>query len=360
MNCYIHIPFCAAKCGYCAFYSEAGAAPSAHDRFLDRLEQQLAQAGLPELSTLYIGGGTPTLPDAARLRRLIAMLRRYLSFAPGCERSIEANPETLTAEKVAILREFFTRISLGVQSFNAKLRANIGRRCGDAALQNALELVRQAAFPHWNCDLIYAIPGQTPADWRHDLTTAAQSGADHLSCYSLTPEPDAAMGREFTPDDEREAEMFELADQVLRQYGIARYEISNYAWPGAECRHNLNVWRGGRLAGFGPAAADFDGKVRHIEPASLEAWLAGTPPEADAIPWARRLNEIFAVNLRTVAGWERRMWEALPGADSWENRRRLAEKAAAHCPGAWRITPERIGLSARGLLFWNEIAQELL
>ena len=133
MNCYIHVPFCAVKCGYCAFYSEAGADPSWHDRFLDHLERQLAEADLPELTTLYLGGGTPTLLDAARLRRLAEMLEKHLRFADGAERSIEANPETLTAEKVDVLQGFFTRISVGIQSFNAESRRRIGRKCGDQA-----------------------------------------------------------------------------------------------------------------------------------------------------------------------------------------------------------------------------------
>ncbi|MCI5779201.1 MAG: radical SAM family heme chaperone HemW [Lentisphaeria bacterium] len=360
MNCYIHVPFCAAKCGYCAFYSEVCAASPRHDRFLEHLEFHLSRARLPEVTTLYLGGGTPTLLDAARLRQLIEILQTHLRFAADAERSVEANPETLTAEKIELLRNFFTRISLGVQSFDGELRRRIGRKCGDAALLRALKRVREAQFPHWNCDLIYAIPGQTPEEWRRDLIAAAESGADHVSCYSLTPEPEAALGSDFREDDEREAEMFALAETVLRPYGIERYEISNYARPGAECRHNLNVWRGEKLAGFGPSAADFDGRVRHREPASLDAWLNGAAPEADEIPWTRRLNEIFAVNLRTVAGWTDRMWAALPGADRWEERLKIAEKVKKIRPGMLTITPKRIKLSATGLLFWNDVAQEIL
>ena len=164
----------------------------------------------------------------------------------------------------------------------------------------------------------------------------------------------------FREDDEREAAMFALAETTLRPYGIERYEISNYARPGAECRHNLNVWRGEKLAGFGPSAADFDGRSRHIEPASLDAWLNGTAPETDEIPWAQRLNEIFAVNLRTVAGWEKARWEALPGADRWEERLKIAEKVEKICPGMLTIAPKRIKLSETGLLFWNDVAQEIL
>lgn len=360
MNCYVHVPFCAAKCGYCAFYSEPGCDPTLYDRYLDCMESHLRRAKLSEVSTLYVGGGTPTALDAKRLRRLVGILRDTLDLATDAEVSVEANPESLTPEKVGILREFFTRISLGVQSFNSEFRRRIGRRCTDAALHAALEWVRQAGFPHWNCDLMYALPGQNPDDWRGDLRLAAESGVDHISCYSLTPEPGAAMGANFHTDDAVEAEMFQLAGDVLAGYGIPRYEISNYARPGCECRHNVHVWRGEKLAGFGPSAADFDGRVRHTEPASLSAWLAGEPPEADVIPWFRRLNEIFAVNLRTVKGWSREMWERLPGADRWEERGKIAENVQKILPGTLTISPERIKLSDMGLLYWDDVAQALL
>ena len=136
-----------------------------------------------------------------------------MDFFPGAELSIEANPETLTWKKVQLLRSYFTRISVGVQSFDAVLRTSIGRRCSDQALDDALKLVKEAAFPHWNVDLMYALPGESLVNWENDLRLAAGCGADHISCYSLTPESDAVMGSEFTEDDEREAVMFEMAEK---------------------------------------------------------------------------------------------------------------------------------------------------
>lgn len=357
MNCYIHIPFCLSKCGYCAFYSETGISASGIDRYLAALENAL----LPEqISTLYIGGGTPTLLTCTQLERLIGFLRKKFSFAHDAEISIEANPETLTGEKVALLRTFFTRISLGVQSFDGELRRRIGRKCSDEGLQKALRLLREAEFPHWNCDLIYSLPDETDCQWENDLHLAAQSGADHISCYSLTPERSALLGMEFAEDDEREYKMFERAEKILSSYGIFRYEVSNYARKGAECRHNLNVWRGGLLRGYGPSAADFDGVDRHIQVESLADWLAGAPPEVDHIDTVERLNEIFAVNLRTVAGWTAELWSAVPNADSWSNRLEKAQKAALKYPDCLQISENSIKLYPGGLLYWNDIAAELL
>lgn len=362
MNCYIHVPFCRSKCGYCAFYSEAGAAPAAFRAYLERLERDLAAAELRgRCRTIYLGGGTPTLLTIEELKRLFALIETHLAPAEGCEISIEANPETLDAEKVALLRGNVTRISLGVQSFDAKLRRTLGRDCSDEAIRRALELIRGAKFPHWNIDLIYAIPGGDPAAWKNDLRRAADAGIDHLSCYSLTPEEGSRLGTRLTVDDSLACDMYEVIPEILSGYGIARYEISNYARPGAECRHNVNVWRGGKLAGFGPAAAGFDGADRTVERADLGAWLAGAEPEIDRIPAKSRFAEIFAVNLRTVGGWTPELWSLVPGADSWESRSALAAKSAENMPKTWwKISPKRIKLSDEGLVFWNTVAEALL
>ena len=357
VNGYIHVPFCAVKCGYCAFYSETGAPPDVVDAYLDRLEETV----IPErLTTLYLGGGTPTLLSAGQLERLIAILDGKFTFAPGAERSVEANPETLDADKIALLRSFFTRISLGVQSFDAALRRKIGRRCSDEVLGRALDLVCGAGFPHWNCDLIYSLPDETLSQWKADLRRVGRCGADHVSCYSLTPERSAALGGRFTVDDRAEAAMYRMAEEVLCEYGIRRYEISNYAAPGAECRHNVNVWRGGILRGYGPSAADFDGEDRHIQVESLSKWLAGVAPECDRISREKRLNEIFAVNLRTTEGWSAGSWRQVPHADEWGDRQRIAALSAGKFPGCWHISDDRVRLSAHGMMFWNDIAADLL
>ncbi|MBO5668170.1 MAG: coproporphyrinogen III oxidase family protein [Lentisphaeria bacterium] len=357
MNCYIHVPFCASKCGYCAFYSEAVPAGTLIEAYLDHLEKTV----IPErVSTLYIGGGTPTYLNVRQLERFIGILREKFTFEADAELSIEANPESLTEEKVGLLRGFFNRISLGIQSFDGQLRRRIGRKCSDEALEKAIRLIREADFLHWNCDLIYSLPDESRSDWERDLHSAAETGADHISCYSLTPERSAILGQTFEVDDEREVKMYHAAEKILSQYGIKRYEISNYARDNARCRHNMNVWRGGILRGYGPGAADFDGVDRHTEIESVTGWLKGEACSCDHIPAEARLNEIFAVNLRTIDGWTPDLWQMVPGADDWEKRQIIAAKAASTYPGCLQISASGIKLSADGLLFWNEIAAELL
>lgn len=357
MNCYIHLPFCAAKCGYCAFYSEAGVKGDVIDAYLEKLSVSIKEE---TLSTLYIGGGTPTYLSVPQLKKLLALLKEKFIFRHGAEISIEANPETLDEEKVALLRTFFTRISLGVQSFDPVLRKKIGRKCSQQALEKALDLIKSAAFPHWNCDLIYSLPDENMAAWERELHSAGALGVDHVSCYSLTPERSAILGETFSVDDERERAMYERAGEILGSYGIKRYEISNYARSGAECRHNLNVWRGGLLRGYGAAAADFDGVDRHIGVESFTEWLNDVPPETDHIPLTERLNEIFAVNLRTVDGWNKNWWAAVPHADDWSKRLEIASKTAEKFPGCLQISGNEIKLTAEGLLYWNDIAEDIL
>lgn len=361
MNYYFHIPFCRSKCGYCAFYSEPAPAPDLIDRYLDHLERQLAEHPLPPAESVYLGGGTPTLLSVPQLERLFAISERFLVPRGDCEISIEANPETMDADKVALLRGHVTRISLGVQSFSAVQRKILGRRCGDDALSRALTLIGKAGFPHWNIDLIYGIPGETAERWREDLVRAAGTGIDHLSCYSLTPEENSRLGTSFAVDDDAAEEMYEMIPDLLAPYDIRRYEISNYSRPGSECRHNLNVWRGGLLRGFGPSAAGFDGRDRMTETESLAGWLVGTPPELDHIPLPARLAEIFAVNLRTVDGWTPEFWAAVPDADPWRVRLAAVEKLRCNMPESWwKISPGRIKLSDEGLVFWNDIAEAML
>lgn len=328
------------------------------DRYLDKLESTLAGCQ-DKCETIYIGGGTPTLFDPDRLKRFTGLIYDRLQPDGDTEISIEANPETLDECKVAFLREHYTRLSMGIQSFDPGSRSRIGRRCSQEKLLEAVKLVQEAKFPHWNCDLIYSLPGQTRKMWENDLHTAASLGVDHVSCYALTPEENSALGAEFTGDDECESEFYHLAQEILAQYGIARYEISNYARSGCECRHNMNVWRGGLLRGFGPSAAGFDGVSRMIEVESLDSWLDDFPPEEDNIPHDARLNEIFAVNLRTVTGWTPQIWAKVPGCDSWENRREIAENLQKMFPEHLLNEQSRITLTETGLLFWNMIAQEL-
>jgi len=359
VNCYIHTPFCNGRCGYCAFFSDGAPTEEKVRLWLAHLCCQLDALPRNSCDTIYLGGGTPTLPGVPVLTELFC---HVLPLArEGCEISMEANPETLTAEKVAFLRERITRISLGVQSFDGELRRILGRNCSDAALENALKWIQSARFPHWNIDLIYGIPGQTPEAWRRELQHAVSLGCDHLSCYNLTPEEGARLADKMIPDEEDSVAMWKMAGAELAQAGIYRYEISNYARPGAECRHNVSVWRGGELWGLGPSAAGFDGRVRRTQVPSLDRWLAGEPPETDALSVPDRCREIFAVNLRTTSGWTPELWAQVPGAEPWAERVERTRRIAVRFPdGFLNVRPDRIFAGENGLLFWNDVAEALL
>ena len=230
----------------------------------------------------------------------------------------------------------------------------------DGSADSVTEQQSKEFWEHYQEPEIH-MPGQKGADFRHDLEEAFATGADHVSCYNLTPEEGARLSDRLIPDEEDSVKMWKKAGELAEAAGFHRYEISNYAKSGGECRHNMNVWRGGRLRGFGPSAAGFDGVRRTIEPASLAAWLRGDPPEVDEIPPEERLNEIFAVNLRTVRGWTPELWSGVPNADPWESRLAVAQRAAAETFPEWfDISPERITLTNSGLLFWNSVAETIL
>ena len=359
MNYYIHVPFCASKCGYCVFYSESAPGSDIQERYLNKLFSDLERSS-QRTSTIYIGGGTPTLFNAERLERFLETVCSRLEPDENTEISIESNPETLTSEKVAVLKKFVTRISTGIQSFSEQNRQILGRKCSSYQLEKALDLIAAADFPHWNCDLIYAVPGQDCRNWESEFDALERYPADHVSCYNLTQEEGALLSDKLVPDMETAAELEKITLERLAGRGIFQYEVSNYARPGGECQHNVNVWRGGLLRGFGPSAAGFDGTDRQSEVPSVEDWLAGAFPEVDHISVPERLNEIFAVNLRTVAGWKSQDWLAVPHHDSWQERLSLAGDVEKIYPGCFEITADSVKLTRKGLSFWDTIAEELL
>lgn len=356
-NLYIHIPFCRSKCDYCAFYSEAGR-EDLIAAYLCRLKEDIVAADLPDaIDTVYIGGGTPTLLSPQMLRELIPILPQ------AEERTIEANPETLNPEKISILADNFSRISLGVQSFDPQLRHILGRDCSQNAIENALKLIDHAQFRHWNIDLIYGIGTQTLSAWEWELEQAMNWPIDHLSCYALTREENTRLAPDAQTLDheEREADMAELTREVIHRR-LTQYEISNYACPGGECRHNLNVWHGKRYLGIGAAAASFDGKDRWNQAADIEAYINNCSAEIDILAPGERAREVFAVNLRTVEGWNSSSWREAELAVSidWTQMVEKIAIIAEKYPGLIDYGADFIRLTQRGRDFWDIIAGELI
>lgn len=327
--------------------------------YIDKLDAFLRNSSCSNFETVYIGGGTPTLLTGAELEKILKILHKYIDFNKIKEFSIESNPETLTVEKIAVMHQYgVSRLSMGVQSFAEKHRLMLGRITAQDSIENAIRLLQKNPFKHFNIDLIYGIPGQGLEDFENDLRRVYDAGCDHFSAYNLTIEEQTALaGEDFELDEDAACMMFEAAGG-FRPY--KRYEISNYSLDvNSECLHNKNVWHGGTLLGFGPSAASFDGIDRWTQVADINAFMDGTAPEIDRIPVENRMSEIFAVNLRTVAGWQKVQWEK-KFPFSWDLMLKKASDVAKLYPGLLEITEESIRLNSDGLLFWNEISMELL
>ena len=315
---YVHIPFCAHKCGYCDFASLAGSDHLA-DRYLDALGREMAGVGEPqEVDTVFIGGGTPTRLDARQLERLLAMVRAWFPLAEGGEWTVEANPGTLDAAKADVLAAGgVNRVSLGAQSFQPDLLKALERNHGPEEVPRALDLIRPR-FPFWSFDLIFGVPGSTPELWADDLETALQLGPSHLSCYGLVYEKGTALWKQERAglvrpvDEESERTMYEHTMDRLAAEGLAMYEISNFARPGHESRHNLVYWANDAYFGVGLGAARYLRGVRSSNTRDLPAYLrraeAGVPatgPTETLDPEGRARETAVLMLRRTRQGLDR-------------------------------------------------------
>jgi oxygen-independent coproporphyrinogen-3 oxidase len=315
---YIHVPFCFHKCHYCDFYSivdKQDRQGAYTDRLCEELRALAPWAG--PLRTVFVGGGTPTLLRPDLWERVLEALRGAYEFAPGHEFTVECNPETATPELMAVLAAGgVNRISIGAQSFNPTHLKTLERWHDPANVARSLELARAAGIVRQSLDLIWGIPGQTLAEWEQDLRTALSLGTSHLSCYSLTYEPGTAMtarlnrGEFAKVDEDLDADMFCLTLDTLRREGMERYEVSNFARPGAECRHNLAYWRQEDWLAAGPSASAHMAGWRWKNTPRLDDWLnfsdGGLAPVVDMEPAEERRNlrERLMTGLRIAEGVE--------------------------------------------------------
>jgi oxygen-independent coproporphyrinogen III oxidase len=326
---YIHIPFCAHKCGYCDFASLAGVDHLA-DRYLTALEREIETALVEpqEVDTIFVGGGTPTRLDAASLLRLTTMIRHWLILTPGGEWTVEANPGTLDADKADVLAEAgVDRVSLGAQSFQADLLRVLERDHGRWHVEHALELVRPR-FARWSLDLIFGVPGSTIDTWRADLEIALGLGPAHLSCYGLVFEKGTALwnerqsGRVEPVDEETERTMYEWTIERLAAARLDMYEISNFAVSGHESRHNLAYWTNDAYFGFGVGAARYLRGVRSVNTRDINAYLRriesrmpATGPSEELSAEDRARETAILMLRRTLTGIERSDFERRTGFD---------------------------------------------
>ena len=372
LGLYIHIPFCKSKCIYCDFYSLPNSEEHM-DRYVSALCRQLAELAprttAHEVDTVYFGGGTPSWLGEKRLRQIMKTVNKYYRIAKTAEITLEANPDSAGDWKVlrALRRAGFNRISLGVQSADDEQLKTLGRPHTFAQAGEAAAAARRAKIKNVSLDLIYGLPGQTMESWRDTVEKAAALEPEHLSCYGLkveegTPLWDMQGGMDL-PDDDLQADMYLWTVERLKQLGYQQYEISNFARPGFESRHNLKYWTLGEYAGFGPGAHSDLGSVRYAYVRDLNAYCEGVETdgdilsENDRIPDRDRDIEYIMLGLRIAKGISRQEFEyrfRLPFGPIQAVLEKFSESGHAVLRGGrWRLTPE-------GFLVSNQIIGQCL
>ena len=381
LGLYVHIPFCKAKCAYCDFYSLAHSEEKmdAYTAALVRhLEEVAPRAAGMQVDTVYFGGGTPSYLGVSRLTRLLQTVLRRYDVARGAEITLEANPDSAGdwRELRKLRRAGFNRLSLGVQSTDDALLRRIGRVQTYGLVQQAVTAARKAKIENLSLDLIYGLPDQTMEDWQRTLADAVALGPEHLSCYGLKVEEGTPLWQQrqqlTLPDDDAQADMYLYTVAALEEAGYRQYEISNFAKPGRESRHNLKYWSMEEYAGFGPGAHSDFGGVRYGYTRDLDGYLAGRLDlaESETISAQEREMEYIMLRLRTVARDYEYVMLALrtaAGIDrrTFENRYRQRFEPmeelflqyegaglAVRTEGGWRLTP-------KGFLVSNSIIAAL-
>ena len=352
---YLSYPFCAQKCTYCNFAS--GVYPRDMEaRYLDRLRAEIcAQAWQWKPDTIYLGGGTPSSLDTQTLASLLELI----PGKPWTEATLEAAPGTITLDKArAWSRAGINRVSLGVQSFVDHEIRRTGRKHTAQIVADEIAILHQAGIANLNIDLIAGLAGQTATGWRNSLDWIDLLAPPHVSVYMLEIDEDSRLGKELllggvrygaadVPSEELIAEFYEIAVNRLAAMGIQRYEISNFARPGFESRHNLKYWKLEPYAGFGADAHSFDGSIRRSNPESIADYLAGAAQSEEPAG----ADERFFVGLRLMSGVH-------PDPPEWERyaepiRRFVDAGLLENSDGALRLTN-------RGVLLSNEVFQEFL
>lgn len=372
---YVHIPFCLRKCAYCDFASYPGMLAHAQ-AYLEALSLELnAQAGRFEacrVKTVFIGGGTPTLLSGKQVRRLLDGVRACFPVAADAEITMEGNPGTVTAENLTAYRDAgVNRLSLGMQAVQDGLLATLGRIHRLRDVEEAVRLARAAGFENLNVDLIYGLPGQTLGDWRETLETALLLSPQHLSCYALIVEEGTRLALDLQegrlsplPDEEAERAMYAAAIDAAKAAGLLQYELSNFARPGFECRHNLAYWACEPYLGIGCAAHSYMqerrfGNTEHVG-AYIAALRAGKSPQTtcEALTQQERIFERAMLGLRLTRGMDEtrftRDFGVSPDAVWGEKLKRLIDGGLLARQGNF------LRLTRRGMDVQNAVLVELM
>jgi oxygen-independent coproporphyrinogen-3 oxidase len=367
---YVHVPFCATRCGYCDFntYTPAELGGANPDGWLAALRTELALAatrlgGPPTVRTVFVGGGTPSLLGGERLRAVLNAVRDKFELARDAEVTTEANPESTSPVLFdELLSSGYTRVSLGMQSVAPRVLAVLDRVHSPGRALAAAGEARAAGFDHVNLDLIYGTPGESDDDLLRSVDAAVGAGVDHVSAYALVVEEGTALARRVrrgeiaVPDDDVLAHRYELLDARLSAAGFDWYEVSNWSRPGGECRHNLGYWDGGEWWGAGPGAHGYVGSTRwwNVKRPHTYAQLlsAGTIPVAgfERLDDAQRNTEEVMLKVRLRRG--------LPAAQLSGTELQRAGTAVAD--GLLRRSGDRLMLTDRGRLLGDGVVRTLL
>jgi oxygen-independent coproporphyrinogen III oxidase len=379
---YVHVPFCASKCAYCAFYSEASSG-ALIDRYVDAVIRELelvAHDLRPQ--TVFFGGGTPSLLNLRQWEKILGAMRR-LNLLGAAEWTVECNPATVSLDKARLLRSAgVNRLSLGMQSLEPALLERLGRVHTRRMAFASFDTLRKAGFDNVNLDLMFAIPGQTLAIWQQTLIEATAMGSEHLSTYEVTYEEDTPLfaqlqAGEVSEDEDLACAMYEELVQRAGAAGFVQYEVSNFARdsarkgrpgfarvPSRACRHNLNYWRGGSFYGLGPSATSYVRGARTRNWANTQLYCEQLEKGRRAIeskevltPLARA-GETAAFGLRMVGGWPFSQFKRVTGYDL--RREWAAEMAQLARQGWGHLTPSRFRLTPLGLRFADSAAELFL
>lgn len=357
---YFHIPFCPKLCPYCSFYVEVGGEHKT-TAFLDALLAEvdhMRQRFELRPHTIYFGGGTPSALRIEQLDYLLSGLRARLDLSELREWDLEANPATIRQDKAKLLHALgITRLSLGVQSWDDDLLKVLGRVHNAAQAEQTVEILRDAGFTNLNIDLMFAVPGQTPTQWESTIAKTIALRPQHVSCYCLTYEEDTEyfrklLGGEYAQDEERDARLFETTIARLTGAGFQHYEISNYAQPGFESRHNQAYWSGADYLGFGPSAFSTVGLDRWENVRDTAEYTRRSLAGESAVSFTETLSpetrrgEIAAFELRTARGLSHAQ------VKPWQ-----ADLAPFFKHGLLVEEDDRIRLTSRGKLLADSIAE---
>ena len=367
---YIHIPFCKKACHYCNFhFSTTG------NNMPGMVQAIIQEAGIrrdyitESISTIYIGGGTPSLLQVDDCGLMIEAMRRLFAVEGGAEITLETNPDDITAEKLAAWKGIgINRLSIGIQSFIEEDLQWMNRAHNAKQALQSIQLAQQAGFNNITIDLIYGTPTLSDEQWQQNVQTAIALNIPHLSCYALTVEPKTALDKMIAAhkianvDPEKQGRQFELLMHWLAGAGYQHYEISNFAKPGMRSRHNSSYWQGKQYMGLGPSAHSFNGSSRQWNIANNALYIKGieqniVPFEIEHLTPVQQLNEYIMTSLRTLEGLSLQQVQQLSTAN--QTAQLIHEAAIFIAEGKMVAQNNHLILTNKGRLFADGIAASL-